>query len=87
MENSNDTIWNRTSDLPICNTVKHVIGGKIVGKKRRGRRKQLMDDLNDREFTGIRKRKHQILLCGELAFGKGYGPVERHPGLECFISA
>jgi len=37
-------------------------------KGRRGkRRKQLLNDLMNREGTGGRKRKHCIAVCGELA--------------------
>jgi hypothetical protein len=52
--------------------LKHVIEGKIEGRMevtgRRGRRrKQLVDDLKKRGYTGNWKRKHNIAFSGELA--------------------
>ena len=34
------------------------------------RRKQLLDDLQDKEDTGIRKRKLKIALCRELVLAE-----------------
>ena len=45
----------------------HVTEGKTEVTGRRGRIcKQLLDELNKREDTVNRKRKHQIALCGKL---------------------
>jgi hypothetical protein len=62
--------------------LKHVIVGKIKGRvevtgRRRGRRKQLLDDL--KENRGYCKLKEEILAptLWSTGFGKGCGPVER----------
>ena len=52
--------------------LKHIMEGKIqvmievMGRWGR-RHKQLMDDLKETRGTGSWKRKHKIVLCGELA--------------------
>ena len=35
MKNANDTIWNRTSDLPICSTASIYIGQNVNRRKTR----------------------------------------------------
>jgi hypothetical protein len=48
--------------------LEHVIEGKIVKMGKQGRRrKQLLGDLRKRELTGNRKRRHQIVIPGEVA--------------------
>ena len=55
--------------------LKHVIEGKIEGKKRRRtRRKQLLDDLKKVEDAGTLKKKHQIAIWRNV-FGRCYVPV------------
>ena len=60
---------------------KHLTEGKIEGRievtGRRGkRRKQVLDDLEEREDTGSRKTKRSISQW-RTRFGRGYGPVVR----------
>jgi hypothetical protein len=53
--------------------LKHVIEGKIEGRieetgRQARRRKQLLDDLNEkRRYCKLKKRKRPIALCGQLA--------------------
>jgi hypothetical protein len=51
--------------------IKHVIGGKIEGRGRIGRRRQrLLDGLKKKRRYWNVKRKHWIALCEELDFKK-----------------
>jgi len=75
MTNSNDTTWDRKSDLPICSTApsplcyygpltQHVIERNIQGRIyamwiRRRRRKQILDDL--KKTKGLCKLKDEAL--------------------------
>ena len=59
--------------------LKHVTEeeGRIEVTGRRGkRRKQVLDDLEEREDTGSRKTKRSISQW-RTRFGRGYGPVVR----------
>jgi hypothetical protein len=60
--------------------IKHVVLGKIEGTRRGGRkRKQLLDDLKEKEGTGSWKTKHLTALCGEVSFFvSDYGAVAKH---------
>jgi hypothetical protein len=52
MKNSKDTIWNRTSDLPICSTVPmRYIGGKKRKKEDEGWELSAMNLVS--LFTGL----------------------------------
>ena len=66
--------------------LKHVIGGKIVGKikvmgRRRGRSKQLLDDLNAKRVCYKLKEETLDRSLWRTRFRKGCGPVVRHNGM------
>jgi hypothetical protein len=56
----------------------HIIAGKIIGTRRRGRRhKQLLDDLKEaRRYWKLKEEAQGCTLWG-TQFGRGYGPVAR----------
>jgi hypothetical protein len=55
----------------------HIIEGKIIWTRRRGRRrKQLLDDL--KEVRRYWKLKEEAQDRMRTRFGRGYGPVARH---------
>jgi hypothetical protein len=56
----------------------HIIEGKIIGTRRRGRRrKQLSDDLKEARRNWKLKEKAQNRTLWRTQFGRGYGPVAR----------
>jgi len=66
--------------------LKHVIGGKIVGKiqvmgRRRGRSKQLLDDLNAKRVCYKLKEETLDRSLRRTRFRRGCGPVVRHNGM------
>jgi hypothetical protein len=58
--------------------VSHIIDGKIIGPKRRGkRRKQLLDDLKEARRYWKLKKEAQKRTLWRMQFGRDYGPVAR----------
>jgi hypothetical protein len=58
--------------------LKHVIEGKIRGRRRRGRRrKQLQDELEEARRYWKLKEKAQDRTPWRTQFGRFYGPVAR----------
>jgi hypothetical protein len=58
--------------------LKYVIGGRIKGKGRRGRRrKKLLDDLKDRRGYSHLKEVALDRTMWRNRFGRGVGPVVR----------
>jgi hypothetical protein len=56
----------------------HVIEGKIIRTRRRGRRrKQLLDDLKEARRYWMLKEEAQDRTLWRTQFGGGYGPVAR----------
>jgi hypothetical protein len=56
----------------------HIIEGKIIGTRRRGRRrKQLLDDLMEAKIYWELKEEAQNRTVWRTQFGRGYVPVER----------
>jgi hypothetical protein len=56
----------------------HIIKGKIIGTRRRGRRrKQLLDDLKEAKRYWKLKEEAQHRTLWRTQFGRGYGPVAR----------
>jgi hypothetical protein len=56
----------------------HMIKGKIIGTRRRGRRlKQLLDDSKEARRYWKLKEEAQDHTLWRTQFGKGYGPVAR----------
>jgi hypothetical protein len=56
----------------------HIIEGKIIGTRRRGRRrKQLLDDLKEARRYWKLKEEAQDRTLRRTQFGRGYGPVAR----------
>jgi hypothetical protein len=56
----------------------HVIEGKIIGTRRRGRRRtQLLDDLKEARRYCKLKEEAQEHTVWRSQFGRGYGPVAR----------
>jgi hypothetical protein len=58
--------------------LKHVIEGKIEGKRRRGSRcKQLLDDLKEKRiYSNLKEEALALILC-RTRFCRGYGGVAR----------
>jgi hypothetical protein len=58
--------------------LKHIIEGKIRGKRRRGRRrKQLLDDLKEARRYWNSKEEAQDRILWRTQFGRGYGHVAK----------
>jgi hypothetical protein len=57
--------------------LKNFIGGKIRGRRRRKRRKQLLDDLKEARRYWKLKEEDQDRTLLRTQFGRGYGPVPR----------
>jgi hypothetical protein len=58
--------------------LKHIIEGKIIGTRRRGRRrKQLSDDLKKARRYWKLKEEAQDRTLWRIQFERGYGPVAR----------
>jgi hypothetical protein len=58
--------------------LKHIIEGKIIGTRRRGRRrKQLLDDPKEARGYWKLKEEAQDRTLWRIQFGRGYGPVAR----------
>jgi hypothetical protein len=62
--------------------LKHVIAGKLEGRiemtgRRRRRRKQLLDDLNEKRRYWKFKEEALDRTLWRTRFGRGYGPVVR----------
>jgi hypothetical protein len=58
--------------------LKHIIKGKIIGTRRRGRRpKQLLDELKEERRYWKLKEEAQDRNLSRTQFGRGYGPVAR----------
>jgi hypothetical protein len=56
----------------------HIIEGKIIGTRRRGRsHKQLLDDLKEARRYCKLKEEAQDHTLWRTQFGRGYGPVAR----------
>jgi hypothetical protein len=56
----------------------HIIEGKIIGTRRRGRRcKQLLDDLKEARRYRKLKEEAKVRALWRTQFGRGYGPVAR----------
>jgi hypothetical protein len=56
----------------------HVIEGKIIGTRRRGRRrKQLLDELKEAKIYWKLKEEAQDRTLWRTQFRRGYGPVAR----------
>jgi hypothetical protein len=64
--------------------IKHIIEGKILGARRRGRRRmQLLDDLKETRRYWKLKEETQDRTLWRTQFGRGYGPVARQTNI-CF---
>jgi hypothetical protein len=58
--------------------LKHIIEGKIIGIRTRGRRrKQLLDDLKEARRSWKLKEEAQDRTLWRTQFGRGYGPVAK----------
>jgi hypothetical protein len=58
--------------------LKHIIEGKMIGKRRRGRRrKHLFDDLKEARRYWKLKKEAQDRILWRTQFGRGHGPVAR----------
>jgi hypothetical protein len=56
----------------------HIIEGKIIGARKRGRRsKQLLDDLKEARRYWKLEEEAQDRTLWRSQFGRGYGPVAR----------
>jgi hypothetical protein len=68
--------------------IKHIIEGKILGTRRRGRRRmQLLDNLKETRRYWKLKEEAQDSTLWRTQFGRGYGPVARQIlDLECIYS-
>jgi hypothetical protein len=56
----------------------HIIEGRVIGRRSRGRRrKQLLDDLKEARRYWKLKEEAQDCTLLRTQFGRGYGPVAR----------
>jgi hypothetical protein len=55
----------------------HIIEGKIIGTRRRGRSKQLLDDLKETKRYWKLKEEAEDRTLWRNQFRRGYGPVAR----------
>jgi hypothetical protein len=64
------------------NCLSHISEGKIIGTRRRGRRrKQLFDDLKEARRCWQLKEEAQDRTLWRTQFGRGYGPVARQTAI------
>ena len=73
-----EVYWSHLAyELPL----KHVIEGKIEGRRRRRRYKHLLDDFKEKRRQW--KLKEEILDRPITRLGRGYGPVIRCDYIHC----